>query len=156
MVNALLLMTIVIFVSVQSVMKKTYNEKVTGGAMSFSAASCVAALVVFLITSGGKLNFNSEFLIYSVLFAVSYSVTVVANLLSLEAGPLSGRAGKHQSVYRSRFAGGRADPHQSGGKRRKEDHSEMGPLCRAGLCGQRYVFHGAKGTAAESSRLVQK
>ena len=89
MVNALLLMTIVIFVSVQSVMKKAYNEKVTGGAMSFSAASCVAALVVFLITSGGKLNFNSEFLIYSVLFAVSYSVTVVANLLSLEAGPLS-------------------------------------------------------------------
>ena len=47
MVNALLLMTIVIFVSVQSVMKKAYNEKVTGGAMSFSAASCVAALVVF-------------------------------------------------------------------------------------------------------------
>ena len=39
-------MTIVIFVSVQSVMKKAYNEKVTGGAMSFSAASCVAALVV--------------------------------------------------------------------------------------------------------------
>lgn len=89
MVNALLLLTIVIFVSVQSVMKKIYNTKVTGGALSFSAASCVAALVVFLITSGGKLNFNTEFLIYSVLFAASYSVTVVTNLLAIKTGPLS-------------------------------------------------------------------
>ena len=89
MVNALLLLTIVIFVSVQSVMKKIYNTKVTGGALSFSAASCMAALVVFLITSGGKLNFNTEFLIYSVLFAASYSVTVVTNLLAIKTGPLS-------------------------------------------------------------------
>lgn len=89
MVNALLLLTIVIFVSVQSVMKKIYNTKVTGGALSFSAASCVAALVVFLITSGGKLNFSTDFLIYSLLFAVSYSVTVVTNLLAIKTGPLS-------------------------------------------------------------------
>lgn len=89
MVNALLLLTIVIFVSVQSVMKKIYNTKVTGGALSFSAASCVAALVVFLITSGGRLNFSTDFLIYSLLFAVSYSVTVVTNLLAIKTGPLS-------------------------------------------------------------------
>ena len=89
MVNALILVTIVIFVSVQSVMKKIYNPKVTGGALSFSAASCVAALVVFLITSGGKLNFSTDFLIYSLLFAVSYSVTVVTNLLAIKTGPLS-------------------------------------------------------------------
>ena len=63
MVNALLLLTIVVFVSVQQVTKKAYNSKVTGGTLSFSAASCMAALVVFLITSGGKLNFNTEFLI---------------------------------------------------------------------------------------------
>lgn len=89
MVNALLLLTIVVFVSVQQVTKKAYNSKVTGGTLSFSAASCIAALVVFLITSGGKLNFNTEFLIYSVLFAVSYSVAVVLGVLAISTGPLS-------------------------------------------------------------------
>lgn len=89
MINALLLLAIVISVSVQSVLKKAYNMKVSGGALSFSAVSCIAALAVFLITSGGKLNFNTEFLVYSLLFAVAYSVTVVANLQSLMAGPLS-------------------------------------------------------------------
>lgn len=89
MANILLLLTIVVFLSVQSVMKKAYNQKVAGGTLSFSAASCVAALLVFLITSGGKLNFHTEFLPYSLLFAVSYSVAVVTNLLAIMAGPLS-------------------------------------------------------------------
>ena len=62
MVNIFLLLIVVVFVSVQQVMKKIYNLKVVGGAMSFSAASCVAAVLVFLITSGGKLNFSAEFL----------------------------------------------------------------------------------------------
>lgn len=89
MVNALLLLTIVVFISIQQVTKKTYNSKVTGGTLSFSAASCAAALVIFLITSGGKLNFNTEFLVYSVLFAVSYSVAVVLGVLAISTGPLS-------------------------------------------------------------------
>lgn len=89
MVNILLLLTIVVFVSVQQVTKKAFNMKVAGGAMSFSAASCVAAVVVFLITSGGKMNFSAEFLPYSLLFAVSYSVTVVTGMLAIMAGPLS-------------------------------------------------------------------
>ena len=89
MVNILLLLTIVVFVSVQQVTKKAYNLKVSGGAMSYSAASCVAALVVFLITSGGKLNFSTEFLPYSLLFALSYSVTVVTGMLAILVGPLS-------------------------------------------------------------------
>ena len=89
MVNILLLLTIVVFVSVQQVTKKAFNMKVAGGAMSFSAASCVAAVVVFLITSGGKMQFSAEFLPYSLLFAVSYSVTVVTGMLAIMAGPLS-------------------------------------------------------------------
>ena len=89
MVNILLLLTIVVFVSVQQVTKKAYNLKVSGDAMSYSAASCVAALVVFLITSGGKLTFSTEFLPYSLLFALSYSVTVVTGMLAILVGPLS-------------------------------------------------------------------
>lgn len=89
MVNIFLLLTIVVFVSVQQVTKKAFNVKVAGGAMSFSAASCVAAVVVFLITSGGKMQFSADFLPYSLLFAVSYSVTVVTGMLAIMAGPLS-------------------------------------------------------------------
>ena len=89
MVNIFLLLIVVVFVSVQQVMKKIYNLKVVGGAMSFSAASCVAAVLVFLITSGGKLNFSAEFLPYSLLFALSYSVTIVTGMLAIMCGPLS-------------------------------------------------------------------
>ena len=89
MVNTLILLSIVVFISVQQITKKAYNQKRSGGAMSFSAASCVAALAVFLITSGGKLQFSGDFLLYSCLFAMSYSVTIVTGMLAIAAGPLS-------------------------------------------------------------------
>ena len=174
MVNILLLLTIVVFVSVQQVTKKAYNLKVSGGAMSYSAASCVAALVVFLITSGGMLTFSTEFLPYSLLFALSYSVTVVTGMLAIMVGPVfdlpchllfldcshplrhfrAAGAGQHQSVYRPWSAGGSAGADQSGREGRKEDHPEVGHLCDPCLCGQRYVLHGAKGAADPACRPV--
>jgi drug/metabolite transporter (DMT)-like permease len=89
MVNGLLLLAVVIFVSAQQVTKKGFSGRVTGGALTFSAASCVAALVVFLITSGGKLVFATEYLGYSALFAVSYGAAVVFGVLAVQTGPLS-------------------------------------------------------------------
>ena len=89
MVNALILLSIAVFISVQQITKKAYNQKRSSGTMSFSAASCVAALAVFLVTSGGKLHFSGEFLGYSVLFALSYSTTIITNMLAIAAGPLS-------------------------------------------------------------------
>ena len=47
MVNTLILLSIVVFISVQQITKKAYNQKRSGGAMSFSAASCVAALALY-------------------------------------------------------------------------------------------------------------
>ena len=89
MVNALILLSIAVFISVQQITKKAYNQKRSSGTMSFSAASCVAALAVFLVTSGGKLHFSGEFLGYSVLFALAYSTTIITNMLAIAAGPLS-------------------------------------------------------------------
>lgn len=89
MINALLLALIVVFVSVQQVTKKAYNRKTGGGAVTFSAASCVAALLVFLVTSGGRLVWSTEYLGFSALFAVSYSVTMVFSCLAIRVGPLS-------------------------------------------------------------------
>ena len=89
MINGILLSLIVIFVSVQQVAKKAYSNRYSGGALTFSAASCVAALVVFLVTSGGTLEFTWEFVGYSVAFAVSYCFALVFGLLAIKVGPLS-------------------------------------------------------------------
>lgn len=89
MVNGILLLLIVIFVSTQQVTKKGFSSRVSGGVMTFSAASCVAALAVFLVTSGGKLSFSTDFLVYSALFAVSYGAAVVFGVLAVKTGPLS-------------------------------------------------------------------
>ena len=89
MLDGLLLLLVVVFVSAQQVTKKGFSGRVSGGTMTFSAASCVAALVVFLITSGGKLVFSTEYLGYSALFAVSYGAAVVFGVLAIQTGPLS-------------------------------------------------------------------
>ena len=47
--NALFLILIIVGLSVQQVTKKAYNQKISGGAFSFSAASSLFALIFFLI-----------------------------------------------------------------------------------------------------------
>ena len=89
MINGLLLLLVVVFVSAQQVTKKGFSGRVSGGAMTFSAASCAAALVVFLITSGGKLEITTAYLGYAVLFALSYGAAVVFGVLAVQTGPLS-------------------------------------------------------------------
>lgn len=87
--NALFLILIVVGLSVQQVTKKAYNQRISGGAFSFSAASSLFALLFFAVTVTEKLDFNSEFLIYSVLFALCYSVATFCSFMSILTGPLS-------------------------------------------------------------------
>ena len=87
--NFILLCLIIICISVQNVAKKSYNLRVGGGVYSFSAGSALAALVVFFITSGGRLDFNVETLWWSMAFALSYIVGVVASIYAIKCGPLS-------------------------------------------------------------------
>ena len=89
MVNGILLALIVVFVSVQQVTKKAFSNRYSGGAMTFSAASCVAALIVFLVTADGKLTFTWDFVGYSLAFAGSYCFALVFGLLAIKVGPLS-------------------------------------------------------------------
>lgn len=89
MVNGILLALIVIFVSVQQVTKKAFSNRYSGGALTFSAASCVAALIVFLVTADGKLTFTWDFVGYSLAFAGSYCFALVFGLLAIKVGPLS-------------------------------------------------------------------
>ena len=87
--NFILLCLIIICISVQNVAKKSYNLRVGGGVYSFCAGSALAALVVFFITSGGRLDFNVETLWWSMAFALSYIVGVVASIYAIKCGPLS-------------------------------------------------------------------
>ena len=89
MINGILLAVIVLFVSAQQVAKKSFSNRCRGGALTFSGCSCLAALAVFLVTSGGKLTFSPEFVGYSFAFAASYCVALVFGLLAIKTGPLS-------------------------------------------------------------------
>lgn len=88
-INGILLGLIVIFMSVQQVAKKAFSNRCSGGALTFSAASCVAALTVFLVTAGGELHFTWAFVGYSVAFAASYCFALIFGLLAIKVGPLS-------------------------------------------------------------------
>lgn len=89
MINALYILTIIVGLTTQNVTKKAYNEKVSGGVYSFSAGSVLFAILIFLIPALGDFKFNSSTLIYSLAFAVCYSVATVCNFLAIATGPLS-------------------------------------------------------------------
>ena len=87
--NYILLLMIVVSMAVQQIVTKAYGEKVKGGAHSFSMGTMVFALIFFLLTSGGKLEFTLATLGYSVAFAVANCVTAIFMLLAMNEGPLS-------------------------------------------------------------------
>lgn len=87
--NAILLSLVVLFVCLQSVAKKAYNERVSGGVYSFTAGSIIFALIVFVVIAKGKLNFNIDVLMYAILFAISYFSASVFSFLAISTGSLS-------------------------------------------------------------------
>ena len=89
MINYLLLALVTAGVSIQQISKKAYTQKVPGGAYSFCAGSALMALVVFLITSGGKFVYSHQTLGYAVAFAATYSICTVTSMLAVKTGPLS-------------------------------------------------------------------
>lgn len=85
----LLLTASVIGCTVQQVAKKAYNKKVAGGTFIFTAMSILFALIIFIISAGGKFNFNAEILPFAIGFAVSYGAASVGSFLAIGTGPLS-------------------------------------------------------------------
>jgi len=86
--NAIFLLIIILGISAQHVTTKAYNAKARG-VYSFSAAKSLAALIVFLITAGKSLTFSRETIIYSVAFAITYSIATIFSVLAIKTGPLS-------------------------------------------------------------------
>ena len=87
--NILLLSTAVVLILFQTMTKKSYSEKVNGGAYSFTALCSLFAMIVFIISSGGEFNFSSDFLPYAIAFAACYSLASIYTLKALFTGPVS-------------------------------------------------------------------
>ncbi len=87
--NVVLLISIILGVSAQNIIKKPYTQKNGGkGTFLFSMLSSFAAMLFFVVTSGG-FEFEIGFVPYSLGFALSYGTSTVFSVLATSCGSLS-------------------------------------------------------------------
>lgn len=88
--NSLLIVLVALSMSLQSIMKKEFNNRLCGkGTISFSATSTLVAVILFLITLKSPINYNPSVLIYSILFALGFGATVLFSILAINCGSLA-------------------------------------------------------------------
>ena len=87
--NSILLIIIVCCITLQVVAQKNYNLRGGKGVFTFSAANTAFGLLIFLITSGGKLEFTPEIIGFSLIFALAFSVGLLSMFYAIATGPLS-------------------------------------------------------------------
>lgn len=87
--NYIFLLLIIVGLSMQNVAKKGYNSKISGGAFIFAAVSTMVSGLLFVIRGISDFNFQTGFIIYSVLFAVSYAVCTVCSFFAIQYGSLA-------------------------------------------------------------------
>lgn len=86
--NYFYLITIILALSAQNVMKKAYTKKNSGGVYFFSVLSCLCAALFFVVTSGG-LEWDRKVIPYALAFAMAYSISIVFGLMAIQYGSLS-------------------------------------------------------------------
>ncbi len=89
MINYLLLALTTVAMSGQAIATKQYNKKSFSAPIIYTVMSALSALPVFIISSGFKLQFNLETLVYSVFFALAYAAALIGITLAISWGPLS-------------------------------------------------------------------
>ena len=87
--SALYIVLIIIGISAQSVLKKWYSKKNTGGVFVFSAVSVLTACLFFVVKSGFKFNFHPEILPYAISFALAFCSATLFGFWAILSGPLS-------------------------------------------------------------------
>ena len=86
---AFYLMSIILGISFQDVVKKSFIQKTSGkGLYFFGFLSSLAAMAFFLFTAD-NFRWNSGLILYSALFALSYISAATFNLYAITVGPLS-------------------------------------------------------------------
>ena len=89
MLNVFYLVAIIVGVSGQSIVKKPYTQKTSGGGVYFFNMLLSMAALLFFVATSSKLNFNLTYVPYSIGFAVAYAVSSVFMVLAIAYGSLS-------------------------------------------------------------------
>lgn len=87
--EVLFLILVMLLTSTQQIAQKEYNKRAPGGSYTFVLIAMIAACIVFLITSGGALEFRLDVSLYSLLFALGYCTSMVMGFLAIKTGSLS-------------------------------------------------------------------
>jgi drug/metabolite transporter (DMT)-like permease len=85
----LYLLAIILGISGQSIVKKTYTQKTNGAGVYFFNTLLSAAALLFFVVTSSKFSFDISFIPYSIGFAVSYAVASVFMVLAIAYGSLS-------------------------------------------------------------------
>ncbi len=89
MLNVFYLVAIIVGVSGQSIVKKPYTQKTSGGGVYFFNMLLSMAALLFFVATSSKLNLNLAYVPYSIGFAVAYAVSSVFMVLAIAYGSLS-------------------------------------------------------------------
>lgn len=85
-----LLAVTVISCGIQNIVAKCFNKNNSDkNPYVYSAVVTASAMLFFILTSGGKFEFNAKTLAYSLAFAVAYACATVGNLMAISLGTLS-------------------------------------------------------------------
>ncbi len=90
MINALLIISVVIGLSLQQITKKSFNKKADGrGVISFSAFTSLFAALFFVFQLKLPLQFDIAVIPYALLFGLGYGSCTVCSVLAIFNGSLS-------------------------------------------------------------------
>ena len=88
--NIILITSVVVFMTVQSMHSKRYIRKNDGnGPFIYASLSALAAALMFTVIGWGNLDFSMDTLVYSIGFALSYSLCSIFSFYSIKTGSLA-------------------------------------------------------------------
>ena len=87
--NIIYLISIILGVSFQNVVKKPYTQKTSGKGLYFFCLLVSISAMLFFIFTSANIKFSEDLLVYAVFFALSYITATVCNLYAVSCGPVS-------------------------------------------------------------------
>lgn len=87
--SVLYLILVTVTLSAQQIAQKEYDKRARGGAYTYALIAVLAACLVFLVTSGGTLEFRLDVSLYALVFALGYCTAMVTGFLAIKTGSLS-------------------------------------------------------------------
>ena len=87
--NAIYLVSIIVGISAQNIVKKPYTDKTNGRAVYWFNTIYSFAAILFFVATSSSLDFNKALVPYAIGFAVTYMMASVFSVKAISCGPLS-------------------------------------------------------------------